>query len=109
MSSTHLGRALASLPDPELPREFAAQVAAMAEARAGVPEKDWSCYTVGGGFVLMIAACGVGWFLSRPPDSSNFPSLLEISTPVTAQPWFTVGLACLSLISALAYQRRVKT
>jgi hypothetical protein len=106
--SAALSRALAE-EDDGLSPEFAARVAALAEAETARPCFSWADVALLGAFVAMLAVCVGGWFAfgGRDMGSSNLAYLSW--RELMSQPWLITGIAGLALVQLLTFRRRART
>src|SRR4030095_11690197 len=99
--SAAIAHALASETD-QLPKDFAAHVAALAEAG----EKrswTWKDFALLGAFVAMLGVCVAGWFTFAPQEPLSFRWLEPIAHVVAAQPWLFIGIAGFVLVHLLSF------
>jgi hypothetical protein len=106
--SAALARALKSEPDG-LPKDFAAQVAALAEA--GGAEWQVSLSDVGliGAFATMISICVMGWVRLAAESSGGAEWLGAIVGALASHPWLVIGIAGVATVQMLTFRRRTAT
>jgi len=105
--SAALKKALAEEAD-ELPREFAARVAELAEARDETRRFSWSDAALFGAFVVMIGVCVAGWFAFGPQEA-DANAWLDLSLrDLPVPPWLVVGIVGLGVVQLLTFRRRVR-
>jgi hypothetical protein len=105
--SAALARALASETD-DLPKDFAAQVAALAES-GDRRSWSWNDFALLGAFVAMLGVCVAGWLLLAPQEPASVQWLDLPARVVTSQPWLFVGVAGFVIVHLLSFRRRAMT
>jgi hypothetical protein len=105
--SAVIARALASRP-VELPENFAAQVAALAEGRARAKFLSWSDVALSGAFIVMLGLCMAGWSRLASQELVSAEWLGKFVSVLAAQPWLFVAVAGLVVIQALSFGRRAR-
>jgi len=89
-----------------LPKDFPAQVAALAEARASARYLSLNDLALLGAFVLMIGVCVAGWLLFDSPEPGGVEWFAPIVRAVTSQPWLVLGVAGVAVVQMLTFRRR---
>jgi hypothetical protein len=103
--SSAIARALAAEQDG-LPKDFATQVARLAEAAAEARSSKRNEVALGLAFVAMIGVCVVGWLTLGASESVGSQWLASILRLAASQPLLTIGIAGVALIQVLIYRRR---
>ena len=103
--SAAIAKALALQTD-ELPKDFPARVAALAEARASPRYLSLNDVALLGAFVLMIGVCIGGWMLFDAPETQLLQWLAPIVRAMTSQPWLVLGVAGIAAVQMLTFRRR---
>jgi hypothetical protein len=106
--SAALNRALAEEGDG-LPPEFAARVAALAEAESAWRYFSWADAALLGAFVAMLAGCVGGWFAFGARDAGVSAWSYLSWRDLMPQPWLVTGIAGLALVQLLTFRRRART
>ena len=100
-----LARALAA-ESGGLPEDFAARVAALAQASGTARHSTWSDVALLGAFVAMIGVCVAGWFTFGSRELPGAEWVTRIVEVVTSQPWLVIGVAGVAIVQALTFRRR---
>jgi hypothetical protein len=103
--SAAIARALAPEKDG-LPEDFAAQVAALAEAQSA-RRWSWSDVTLLGAFVAMVGVCVVGWSSFGAPEFASIDWLGSIVRAAASYPWLAAGVAGVGVVQMLNFRRRL--
>jgi hypothetical protein len=106
--SSAIARALAAEGDG-LPKDFAAQVARLAEAEAERRSSRWSEVGLVIGFLAMIGTCVFGWSLFGAQALGGAEWLEPLARAASAQPLLVVGVAGLVIVQLLTFRRRAAT
>jgi hypothetical protein len=106
--SETLARALAS-ESPGLPEDFAARVAAQAEARERARASIWNSAGMIGAFAGMLAVCMFGWFQFGAPQMGGAEWLSPLLRALALQPWLVVGISGVAIVRTLTFTRRTLT
>jgi hypothetical protein len=106
--SAAISRALASETDG-LPEDFAARVAAIAEARATARAAAWNTVAMLASFAAMIGVCLAGWARFGEPELGSMEWLDPWIGAAASEPWLAVGLAGVALVQVLTFRRRALT
>jgi hypothetical protein len=106
--SAALGRALASEAEG-LPANFAAQVAALAEARAAARSTFLTALAMLGAFAAMIGVCVAGWFSFGKPEAGGVAWFDPLVQAVGPQPWLLIGVVGIVIVQMLTFRRRAST
>jgi hypothetical protein len=88
-----------------LPKDFATQVAALAEADR-TRLWNWDDLAMSGAFVAVIGVYVAGWFTFAPREPGGVEWLGPLIHAVASEPWMVTGLAGLGLVQMLAFRRR---
>jgi hypothetical protein len=103
-----LARALALATDG-LPQDFAAHVAALAEAGGTPRQSGWNDIALLGAFAAMIGVCVAGWFTFGPQESDAAEWFGPIARTMASQPWLLAGAAGVAIVQVLTFRRRAAT
>ena len=105
--SAALAKALASDTN-DLPEDFAARVAALAETGK---ERSWSWndFALTGAFFAMVGVCVAGWIGFGMPAPPFGDWLEPVGRMMTSQPWLIIASAGMALIQVLNFRRRAMT
>ena len=103
--SAAIARALAAQ-TPGPPADFAAQVAALAEAQR-VRRSTWSDVALLVAFVAMLGVCVAGWFSFGVLELGSAEWMDAVLGTAAAHPWLVLGVAGLSLVQVLSYRQRL--
>jgi len=106
--SAAIAKALA-MQTHELPANFPAEVAALAQARASARHVGLNDLALLGAFVLMIGICIAGWFIFEPQESGAAEWLDPVVRAMNSQPWLAVGVAGVAIVQMLTFRRRTNT
>ncbi len=104
--SAALAKALAS--ETGLPKDFAAQVAALAEAGGAGRHSTWHDVALLGAFVAMIGVCVAGWLWMGPQEPVDADWLAPVLGVVASQPWLFIGVAGVATVQMLTFRRRAR-
>jgi len=91
-----------------LPEDFAAQVAALAEARARGKGVEWSAVVLSGAFFAMLWLCVAAGSRWAPQAWINAEWATGLARVLASQPWLFVGVAGLVVIQTLSFGRRAR-
>jgi hypothetical protein len=105
--SETLARALAVESDG-LPEDFAASVAALAQASGAARHSSWNEVALFGAFATMVGVCVAGWFAFGSREQSDVDWMAPIVTTMTSQPWLVIGLAGVAIVQAMTFRRRAR-
>lgn len=89
-----------------LPADFAARVAALAQASGTARRSNWSDLALLGAFVAMIGVCVAGWFTFGSRELPGAEWVTPLVEAVTSQPWLVIGVAGVTVVQALTFRRR---
>ena len=103
--SAALARALAAEGEG-LPEDFAARVAALAQAGGAARHSSWSDVALFGAFVAMIGVCVAGWSAFDSRGLLEVDRMEPMVTAMMSQPWLVTGLAGVAIVQALTFRRR---
>ncbi|HEV7607978.1 MAG TPA: hypothetical protein VGO61_11605 [Steroidobacteraceae bacterium] len=103
--SAALARALMSETDG-LPKDFAAQVAALAEAGGPAWHLSWNDVGLLGAFVTMIGVCVAGWVRFGAQEAGGEEWLGTIVGAMLSHPWLVIGIAGVAMVQGLTFRRR---
>ncbi len=103
--SAALARALAAQTDG-LPKEFAKQVAALAEAESRSSPLSWNDVGLIGAFVAMIGVCVAGWVTFGAKESGSAEWFDPVVGAVTSQPWLVIGVVGVVFVQLMTFRRR---
>jgi hypothetical protein len=92
-----------------LPKDFAAQVAAQAEAGSPAWHLSWNDVGLLGAFVAMIGICVAGWARLGAQGSGGGEWLDTIVGALASHPWLTIGMAGVAVVQGLTFRRRTTT
>jgi len=88
-----------------LPEDFAAQVAALAEAQ-NARRWSWSDVSLLAAFVAMLGVCVGGWFSFGALEFGSTEWIGVILETAASNPWLTLGVAGLAIVQMLNFRRR---
>jgi hypothetical protein len=88
-----------------LPADFAAQVAALAEAESA-QRWTWNDAALLVAFVAMIGVCVAGWFTFGAVEIGTIKWWEPIVSVAAAYPWLAVGVAGVVIVQVLNFRRR---
>jgi len=92
-----------------LPKDFAAQVAALAEAGGTAWRFSWNDIGLLVAFATMIGICVAGWIRFGEHSSSDIQWLGTIVGALTSRPWLIMQIAGVAFVQALMFRRRTTT
>jgi hypothetical protein len=95
-----LARALAGEP-AQLPKDFAAIVAATAETGGAARCWSWADAAMPAAFAVMLGACAAAW--------SQYGRMDVDLSVVAPAPWLVIGAAGVALVQLLTFRRRSLT
>jgi hypothetical protein len=91
-----------------LPEDFAAHVAALAEAESAARSR-WAELVMISAFVAMMGVCVAGWFVFVGPPAAGGEDLLQLAARVLgSQPWLVIGVAGVVVVQLLTFGRRAR-
>jgi len=106
--SAALARALAAQTE-DLPKDFAKQVASLAEAEDKSSPWSWNDVGLLGAFVAMIGVCVAGWFTFGASESGTAEWFDPVIGTVTTQPWLVIGVVGIAIVQLMTFRRRATT
>jgi hypothetical protein len=106
--SAAIAKALASEADG-LPKDFAAQLAGLAETSRSARHSRWNDFALFGAFVAMIGVCVAGWFRFGPQEPGSVEWWGPIVSEVASEPWLLTSIAGVVIVQVLTFRRRTAT
>jgi hypothetical protein len=103
--SAALARALAAQTDG-LPKEFAKQVATLAEADGTSIHLSWNDVGLLGAFVVMIGVCVAGWLTFETQEVGGAEWFGPVVGAMMSQPWLVIGVVGVAIVQLLTFRRR---
>jgi hypothetical protein len=89
-----------------LPKGFAAQVAALANADTGAWRFSGNDVGLLGAFAAMIGLCVSGWLWFAAPEPGAAEWLGPIVGAMASYPWLTIGVTAIAAVQMLTLHRR---